>query len=281
MPLTELFDETLDINATENYELSLTAAYDGLSFTILDTLRNKFVLIRSLEPDEGKSFNAGKISDILDDDDFLPRKYKKIVIQTPSRKSTIVPAALYDPGKKDKYFDFNHTSDPGQVILANRIGDPDSYVVFQVPAALSEVLSRHYPGITLFHHTRPLLWYASRRARNAGGTYVQVHIERDFFTLVIFGDDSLKFCNSFVFRNVSDIMYYVLNVFRKMNISQEETIRFSGRTGIYDDITSGFSAYVRNISFCEPYGNHSFSYVFNETGLQRHLNLFNALSCES
>jgi len=280
MPFTELFDETLDINATENYELSLTAACDGLSFTILDTLRNKFVLIRSFEPEEGRNFNAEKISGIIGDDDFLARKYKKLVIQTPSLKSTIVPAALYDPGKKDRYFSFNHTTEPGQVILANKINDPESYVVFQVPAALSEVINNHYPGITIIHHTRPLLWYAARRARSAGGTYVQVHIERDFFTLVVFGNDVMKFCNSFVYRNVSDIMYYVLNVFRKMNISQEESISFSGRTGIYDDITSGFSAYVRNISFCEPYGNYSFSYVFNETGLQRYLNLFSALSCE-
>ncbi len=280
MAFTELFDETLDINATENYELSVMVAYDGLSFTILDTLRNKFVLIRSYEPDEGRNFNAEKISGIIDSDDFLLRKFKKSVVQTPSRKSTVIPAALYDPGKKDRYFTFNHTTEPGQVILANRINDPASYVVFQIPAALSEVLNHHFPGLSLYHHSKPLLWYASRRARPAEGLYVQVHVERDFFTLVIFGNGDLKFCNSFVYRNISDIMYYVLNAFRKMNIGQEETIYFSGRAGIYDDITSGFSVYVRNIKFCEPYGNHSFSYVFSETGLQRHLNLFSALSCE-
>jgi hypothetical protein len=280
MPFTELFDETLDINATENYELSLTAASDGLSFAILDSLRSKFVLIRSFEPDEGKNFTAEKISEIIAKDDFLLRRYKKIVIQTPSRKSTIIPAALYDPGKKDSYFNFNHMGDPGQVILANRISDPPSYVVFQVAEALTEVLDRHYPGITLYHHTKPLLWYAFRKSRPVDGNYIQVHVDRDFFTLVIFANDALKFCNSFIYRNVSDIMYYVLNVFKQLNISQEETIRFSGRSGKYDDISSGFSAWIRNISFCEPYGNNSFSYVFNETELQRYLNLFNSLSCE-
>ncbi len=280
MPFTELFDETLDINATENYELSLTVAYDGLSFAILDSLRNKFVLIRSVEPDDGRNFNAEKISEIIDKDDFLKRKYKKLVIHTPSRKSTIIPAALYDPGKKDSYFTFNHTVEPGQVIMANRISDPLAFVVFQVPEALTEVLDHHYPGITLYHHTKPLLWYASRKARPVEGNYIQVHIERDFFTLVIYSSDALKYCNSFLYRNVSDIMYYVLNVFKQMNISQEQTIRFSGRTGKYDDISSGFSAYIRTISFCEPYGNNSFSYVFNETELQRYLNLFNSLSCE-
>ncbi len=49
MPFLELFDETLDINSTENYELSVQVSTDNLSFCILDTLRNKFVLLRSYE----------------------------------------------------------------------------------------------------------------------------------------------------------------------------------------------------------------------------------------
>jgi len=35
----ELFDETLDINATENYDLSLELSEDGLSLAVLDLLR--------------------------------------------------------------------------------------------------------------------------------------------------------------------------------------------------------------------------------------------------
>ena len=36
MPFLELFDETLDINSTENYELSVQVSPDGLSFCLLD-----------------------------------------------------------------------------------------------------------------------------------------------------------------------------------------------------------------------------------------------------
>ena len=58
MPFLELFDETLDINSTENYELSVQVSPEGLSFCILDSIRNKFVLIRSFEAEENKYFNA-------------------------------------------------------------------------------------------------------------------------------------------------------------------------------------------------------------------------------
>jgi hypothetical protein len=65
-----------------------------------------------------------------------------------------------------------------------------------------------------------------------------------------------------------------------MEIQQEETIHFSGMTEKYDDLSSNFSIYVRNIKFSEPIGNFTFSYVFNETELHRFLNLFSAVNCE-
>ena len=74
MPFLELFDETLDINSTENYELSVQVSPDGLSFCLLDTIRNKFVLIRSFGAEENKYFNADKISELLHKDDFLTKK---------------------------------------------------------------------------------------------------------------------------------------------------------------------------------------------------------------
>ncbi len=108
MPFLELFDETLDINSTEIYELSVQVSPDGLSFCVLDTIRNKYVLIRSFEPDESKYYNAGIVSDIINSDDFLTKKYKKVRVVIPSSKFTLVPAPLYDPAKKDEYFILNH-----------------------------------------------------------------------------------------------------------------------------------------------------------------------------
>ena len=77
MPFLELFDETLDINSTENYELSVQVSPDGFSFCLLDTIRNKFVLIRAFEPEENKYFNTDKINELLSKDDFLTKAITK------------------------------------------------------------------------------------------------------------------------------------------------------------------------------------------------------------
>jgi Protein of unknown function (DUF3822) len=280
MSFLELFDETLDINSTENYELSIQVSPDGLSFCLLDTIRNKYVLIRSFEAEENKYFNTDKINELLSKDDFLTKHYKKVNYIMPSPKFTLVPAPLYDPGKKDEYFTFNHKMEEGNIVLVNKVSDPDAFLVFSVSKPISELMNSFYPGVHPYHHIRPLLDHTSSCRKSVNGNYIHIHIERDFFNLIIFNNNLLEFCNSFTYRNISDMLYYVLNVFKKLDIKQEETIHLSGLTEKYDDLSSAFSLYIRNIKFAEPFGNFTFSYVFNDTELHRFLNLFSVVNCE-
>lgn len=280
MPFLELFDETLDINSTENYELSLQLSPDGFSFCLLDTIRNKFVLIRAFEPEENKYFSADKINDLLINDDFLTRHYKKARVIMPSRKFTLVPAPLYDPGKKEEYFTFNHILDESNTVIVNKLRDPDAYIIFDVSKNLNEIINSSYPGILPYHHVKPLLEHISHSRKSVNGNYIHIHVEREFFNLLIFNHNILKFCNTFTYRNINDILYYVMNAFKNLDIKQEETIFFSGLTEKYDDLSSNFSIYVRNVKFAEPAGTFSFSYVFNDTDLHRYLNLFSAVNCE-
>ena len=280
MPSLELFDETLDINSTENYVLSVQAGINGFSFCILDTLRNKFVLIRHFEPDDNKYFKIEKLNEIITNDDFLAKKYKKIHIITPSPKFTLVPAPLYEPGKKDEYFTFNHLIDNNSIILSNNIPESDTFVIFSLTKSVSDMLTSCFPGVQYFHHIKPLLRHIIYPGKNLSGKYIHVHVEREFFNIIVFDQNNLILCNSFNHRNISDILYYVFNVFKRLDIKQEETIYFSGQTEKYDDLTSNFSIYVRDVKFAEPTGNFSFSYVFNELELHRFLNLFTVINCE-
>jgi hypothetical protein len=280
MPFLELFDESLDINSTESYELSLQASPEGLAFCLLDTIRNKFVLIRSSDPEENKYFNADKINELVTKDDFLLKRFKKVSIVMPSSKSTIVPAQLFDPSKKDEYFSFNHIAGPNTIIIVNKLKDPDAFLISALSKPVYEMIKYFYPSVQPCHHLVPLFDQISHNRKSVNGNYIHIHIEKEFFNLVIFNHNLLKFCNSFNHRNINDILYYVLNVFKNLNIKQEETIYFSGLTEKYDDLSSAFSIYIRNIKFAGPAGNFTFSYVFNEMERHRFINLFSIVSCE-
>jgi hypothetical protein len=281
MPFSELFDETLDINSTENYELSVQLCTDSLSFCILDGIRNKYILFRSFTPDSYRHFTPGQLSELISTDDFLTKSYKKVHLVMPSPRFTMVPAPLFDPGKKEEYFTFNHAISESSQILINKIQDPDSFLIFSVSRPILEIAKGFVHGADPMHHMLPLFHQINQSIKGTADYHIQAHIESDFFNLIIFNENVLKFCNSFVYRNTSDILYHILNVFKSMNIRQEETIVLSGHTEMYDDLYSGLAMYIRGVKFAEPAGNFTFSYVFNDTPLHRYINLFTAISCGS
>jgi hypothetical protein len=279
MPLLELFDETLDINSTENYELSVQIGYDGLSYSVLDTLRNKFVLLRDYEPDENTYSDTGKLAELINKDDFLTRRYKKTNLIVPSSKSTLVPAPLFDSTKKEEYFAFNQTIIEGEKILIDELTDPDAIVIYSMPDSIEDLVRVSFPGSQLYHQLTPLFMFISINRRTSGSYYIHVHLEKDFFNLIIFDQNTLIFCNTFQYKTVTDLQYYVLYVLKRMNISQEEAIYFSGHSVNPREIASCFADYLKTIRFSVPSGNFTFSYVFNNTDLYRYLNLFTATNC--
>lgn len=280
MPFLELFDETLDINSTENYELSVQVSSNDLSFCILDTLRNKFVLLRSYEPEEIAKFDHNQLADVINKDDFLTRKYKKVSIITPSSKSTLVPGPLFDDSKKNEYFAFNQVPSEGETILINKLRDPDVFIVFSLPEAIMHTLNSAFPGSKYMHQLNPLFQYINLNRRPSVSNNIHVHLEGSYLNLIIFDQNTLKFCNTFHYSTISDIQYYILYVLKRMNIRQEETIYFSGRIIKEKEILNSFSNYLSTVRFAVPEDNYTFSYVFNETELHKYLNIFSAVNCE-
>jgi hypothetical protein len=280
MPILELFDETLDINSTENYELSVQVNTSDLSFCILDTLRNKFVLLRSYEPEGSKDFDTVGLGEIISKDDFLSKHYKKVSLVTPSEKSTLVPAALFDESKRDEYFKYNQINSIDYTVLTNHITDPDIFLLFCLPNEALDLLKIKFPGSIPLHQLKSLFYHIKLHRRTLGSNYVHIHFEKEYINLIIFDQNALKFCNTFHYKDLSDIQYFVLYVFKKMNINQEEVVFLSGMTKYNGGIVKDFSKYIGNIKFAEPTGNFTFSYVFNDVELHRFLNLFNAVNCE-
>lgn len=280
MPVPELIDETFDINSSENYELSLQISPQGFSYCILDTIRNKYILFRSTETDENKSIAPERTEELIAKDNVLSAKFKRINIVFPSPKSTLVPAPLFDPEKEEEYFTLNLTKEDNEIILSNKIPEPDSYIIFSVPLSYYKLTEKFFSTVTLCHHTKPLINHVSHSSKNEFGMYVQLHLEKEYFNLLILEHGSLKFYNTFIYKNINDILYYLFNVYKNMGINRLETVWFSGLTKEYDGLYSEITQYLKNIKFSVPEGNFSFSYVFNEIELHRYINLFNITSCE-
>ena len=248
----ELLDETLDINATDNYDLTLELSEEGVSLAVLDLLRGRYVMLRHYPRGIPDDTALRPISEIIEADDFLKRKYRKVFITLPSLRYTLVPAPVYEPALKEDYFRFNHHSTEDTAVFSNRLDFPDGIVLFSAEEDVMEALASRWRDITPWHHTRPLLHHVSAACRTSDERYIHLHFEKSFITVIITENRNLVFCNSFACSAVTDTGYFLFNVLDRRGIPKEETIHISGTVEPYSESHISLLNFAENIKFSTP-----------------------------
>jgi hypothetical protein len=276
----ELLDETLNINATDNYDLTLELSEEGVSLAVLDLLRGKYVMLRHYPRAVPSDNTQHSLAEIIDGDDFLRRHYRKIFIITPSLLYTMVPDPVYDPELRDDYLRFNHHTGENVKIFTNTLPFPGAITVFSPEDEIAELITSHWQQITPWHHTRPLLQHIFTVIRSSEERYIHVHFEKSFITIIIAEKKNLAFCNSFACSAISDAGYFIFNVLDKRGVKNDETVNISGTLEPFSEGHLAILNFAENIRFAAPIIRQNFSYVMNEVHLHRWLNLFTAASCE-
>ncbi len=275
----ELFDETLDINSTNNYEISIQIGLNGFSFCLLDNLRNRFVMFRDYKLSAKEAGIIDEIRDIAEKDEFLSREYRRYRILFNTEQSTIVPAPLYDPAVKNEYFELNHKLRDNYMVSNNKLTEPDAYLLFGVRKDIFDLAINLFPEASISHQVKPLLNSSFRQARKNKERYIRVHFDRGFFTMIIIADNELQFFNSFRVRNDSDILYYLLNSFNRFEVNNDQKVHLSGNISKFDDLYNNLLRYIKTLKFSTPEGDFSMSYIFDEMATHQYCNLFNIVNC--
>ncbi len=278
----ELLDETLDLNKTAYYHLSIQASPDGFLFAILDTDREKYAGIRRYRfegsPDQERQYV--EIRDLLEKDPFLKRSYQGVSCILVESRSTLLPAALFDSDHLKLYFEFNHVLNDLDELHYNYLRPADAYLVFPVYSELANLLLKKWVNIRFFHQATSLaeLLLSPDTSR---GELAAVNFNSGHFDILVAGQGKLQYQNNFKFRSLEDALYFMLFVYDKLGLQQESTpLLLSGELDKFSEQAAGLKRYFRKLAF-QP-APSGFQYPPSFQKIQEHtlLNLLRIYRCE-
>ncbi len=280
-----LIDETLDINQTKNYHISIQAGLNGYSFLILDPLRNKYILLKHIQFPDGMTpvMLEDKIAGIHKNDEFLAREYKSVYFSWQSPKYTLIPGPLFKRDCLRSYFEFNQVLDDLDEINYNALQGIDAYNIFVIPSELSNIIYRSCKNVTFFHHVTPFIEHCliNHGGKDHMATVVANTYGNNIDVAVISGEE-LLLCNTFPWKEDSDLIYFILYVYDQLKLDTAGVPLFlageiSRKSTVYDLLKS----YIGKIRLEKQSEHFTYSYTFNETDHHRFLNLFNLKLCVS
>ncbi|MCG8410020.1 MAG: DUF3822 family protein [Bacteroidales bacterium] len=275
-------DETIDINSTQSYKLSIQLNLNGLSFCVFDVVRNKYIVLQHIHIDPNIDFTEylNTIENILDSVDLLKYSYKKVRLIWYSGKSTLIPSNLFNTEKLKQYFEFNQELDDLDEIHYTELKYANAYSVFTMPNQVANIFVRKYPQITFFNQQALAIENALYKY-STNDYKVILNVNEDTFDLIIIQKGYLILYNNFIYTNEVDILYYVMYSFEQLQIdSRTIEVICSGYIAKNSKMHLKLNEFIRNIKFDKYIEDYSYSYTFNKIPQHYFTNLFNLHLCE-
>jgi hypothetical protein len=276
-----LRDDTFDLANLGAYQLAVLVAGGRCCLAVLETARQKIVVLEDqalLEPAALPALAAGH--------ELLGQGgWGRVRVAVGGGAFTLLPAPLFRPGDEASYLQLHHTLAPTEraVAYALPISSPAHELVslFAAEAALLDWLrATHGPEARLLHHTSPLLaGLLYQQGPTAPARQLSLYLAGPELTLLVLGPH-LEFCNIFTVSTPEDVVYYTILTMQELGLNpdQDAVTVWGELTG--DSATfAQLSTYVRYLRFGNrPFGLH-YSYRLNELAESRYFELFSMAFC--
>ncbi|WP_299580253.1 DUF3822 family protein [uncultured Sunxiuqinia sp.] len=267
-----LVDETFDLNFTQEYHLSIQISLDGFSFCIRDGLQNKYIYLFHKEFSGNPKLMHRKLQDIYAEFDILQADFKSIRIHYSSPgKMTLLPEAYFDEQEGRTAYALNMDLGNDEALHYLPVKAYQMVLQFAIPKKVKHFLSDKHPGILIQNELIAQLDKNADQASAQPRIDVQVYRNQLTMTLV---DQSIRFCNSFMYRNDTDLLYYILNLVQTEKMDAPR-IQLNGRVNKRSPIYHQLRQYFKDVSIAQRSTEVYYSYLFDQLPDARFVNLLN------
>ncbi len=279
-------DETLDLNSTNHYHLSIRHSQDGLSFCILDLDYNKYIYLESIPFKEEYTIMedyADYINSLLVGNEIFNKQYKSLYFMTVSPKVTLLPSELAKTGNLKNIYEFNQERGELDELHVNSIksGQHDLSILFIVHNYIATNLLDQHSNVKFFSQSTPFIREALEKSRkDYGKNKVYINVQPTFFDIVVIKSGQLIMYNNFKFYDENEFVYYILNVYKQLLLDPlKDELILSGEISKKSDHYKLLSVYVANRRIDKPNDCFTYSYTFNSIPTYYFINFFNLYNC--
>lgn len=273
-------DETLDIYSTLQYRLSIQMSLDGFSFSILDTIQNKFVLLQH-RPFYLKwpAQLQQELNQIITDNSILTKAFKSILISISTPLATLVPNEFFQPENKDLLFYQNFPYKEKHKLYHCESKEANCTTIYAVPEIMNDFIKHHFSQAKVLHHSKALFHFGFNNFKPQTSVFAFAH--KKHIELFVKTGECLTFYNHFGYKTDSDIIYFILSVYKQLNLSQEQNeLILGGFLKKQSELYQQLKRYISKIDFLNIDTNYTYSYTLNKIPKHYFSTLINLPECE-
>ncbi|MDR3267886.1 MAG: DUF3822 family protein [Tannerella sp.] len=249
--------DTLTIDNAEEYAVSIRLRPDGLSFAGHRPQEKESFFYTEMTFDRAKPYIQA-LKDAFFEHAFFSFTYKQVYVVCVNRQYTLVPETVFAEEHKEQLMSFVF-SVPVSKALHEPVATLEAEILYDIPAEVYEFCSRSLIRPQFIHAitSQLLFWRKQNLACFPKQLYVAVHDH--IMDAACYDKGTLIFLNSFDVENTTDIIYYLLYIWRQTGIDQlEDRLLLAAHPPVYQELKETLRKYVRHIEPAPPPPGHEY-----------------------
>ena len=239
-------DSTFEKDNTSRYELSIQLCLDGFSFSILCSKNKCLALFQSkriTSENENNSIEALKNS--VRNCEYLNLSYAKVSVLWLTKKASLIPSEFFSEDLAIDSFQLCHPLLKDEIIRWDELKVMNSYLVYSIPSALPEFIESQFAGAKISHQNIHFYQRALKELIDIKHPKVYIQIYDNFFDAFIPGNNQKHVANSFSYKEETDMVYYILNIYKQLKLNTAYSQLFL--SGKIDHVSKSYQILKRYI----------------------------------
>jgi len=275
-------DSTFEKDNTSRFELSIQLCLDGFSFSILSEDQDCLALFKSKSLNsDSENISIDALKESIRNCEFLNLSYNKVSMLWLTRKASLIPSDLFSEALAIDSFQLCHPLSKDESLLWNELKDLNAYLVYALPSALPDFIESQFPGIKIFHQSFSFYQEALKQTLNSKHPKVHVQIYDHFFDVIIPDKDQKHFINSFTYKDETDMVYFILNIYKQHKLNSEYSqLLLSGKIDEHGKAVQLLKKYIKEIEIENMPGGLLLKNTLPNSEYNQFTKLLNTNRCE-
>ena len=234
------------------HALSIRLSADGFSFSVVNSVEKDSFRYESLRIQPDISLTAN-VKQCLAPNELLQNTFKETNILVDVLHYTTVPLELFEDEQAETIYYHCCPKHPGEIILYNILDRCNIVVLFAMEKSTYALLKELYPQARIFASISPVVQHLARKSRIGVHRKIYINFNRRKMDVLVFEHGRPLLVNTFPTQGKGDCVYYALNIWEKLHLSQEhDELYLVGSHAIKEQVAEELRAYVRSVSIIAP-----------------------------
>lgn len=243
----------IDLKHTKQYTLSIRLSTDGFCFAAHNPQVDEQFAYMPYKIDPQKSLTAN-LKSAVQETKMLRHIYATVNIIVGDTDYTLIPKEFYDSScERDLYTQTFPQTSPNMAIQHNIVGNEQIVTLFGIDHQLYKYISEQYPKAHLYTPVSSLINFGVEKSLISSKRYCLLYLHKRNLDFLCFENGTPVFANSFSNRDTADTLYYLLNCWQMLGLSQtDDTLHIAGSARNAKALSQELEQFIQHIHHVRP-----------------------------